>query len=210
MWCLAWNSQGGRLGTLAGLVLLATLLTSAITDIARHRIFNWVTYSAMLWALALNIVATLTASSDHSLLPSLAPAAFVGWPQLGGVGIGECLAGAMLCFILTLVGYDLSGSGAGDVKLATVIGALLGVRLGIFAIAYSYVVAGGAIIVWTIWQHGPLSLLKAAFRKFGKLFGRYWPFPATVEDSKLLLKPIPLGPYFAIGTLLVVLELVPV
>jgi hypothetical protein len=44
----------------------------------------------------------------------------------------------------------------------------------------------------------------------GKVFGRFWPFPPSSSDTALLLRPIPLGPYFAIGTLLVVLELVPV
>ena len=31
-----------------------------------------------------------------------------------------------------------------------------------------------------------------------------------MQDIRILLKPVPLGPYFAIGTLLVVLEIVPV
>jgi prepilin peptidase CpaA len=209
VWCLAWHAYGGRIGTLAGLVLLATLITSAITDFNRQRIYNWTTYSALLWALAINIVVTTAAGHDGSLLPSLEPASVVGPPMLGGVGIGECLAGAALCFVVTLFGYDLSGGGAGDVKLATVIGALLGVHAGIFAIAYSYVVAAVAIIAWTTWKFGPLALVRAGFQKLGRLLGRLWPFPNTSQDHEILMTPVPLGPYFAIGTLLVVLELVP-
>jgi Flp pilus assembly protein protease CpaA len=210
VWCFSWHGRIGWLGTLAGFVLLATLITSAITDIKYQRIYNWTTYTALLWALAINIVATTSARLEYSALPSLEPANAVGPPMLGGIGIGECLAGAGLCFIVTLFGYDLSGGGAGDVKLATVIGALLGLHAGIFAIGYSYIVAGVAIMSWTTWKYGPLALVKAGFRKIGSLFGRFWPFPHTSEDQKILMTPVPLGPYFAIGTLLVVLELVPI
>jgi Flp pilus assembly protein protease CpaA len=208
-WCFVGHAYGGWLGTLAGLVLLATLTTSAVTDFNRQRIYNWTTYSALLWALAINIVATTAAGHDESPLPSLEPASVVGPPMLGGVGIGECLAGAALCFVVTLFGYDLSGGGAGDVKLATAIGALLGVHVGVFAIAYSYVVAAIAIIAWTTWKYGPLALIKAGFRKLVRYLGRLWPLPITSQDQEILMTPVPLGPYFAIGTLLVVLELVP-
>jgi prepilin signal peptidase PulO-like enzyme (type II secretory pathway) len=107
-----------------------------------------------------------------------------------------------------MFGYDLSGGGAGDVKLAAAIGALLGLQ-GLFAVAYSYIVAAAAIIVWSVYNNGPLALVKAAGRTIGGLLGPLWPFPATDTDTALLMKPIPLGPYFAIGTLLVVLEIVP-
>ena len=103
----------------------------------------------------------------------------------------------------------MSGRGAGDVKLAAVIGALLGVQHGVFAVAYSYIVAAVAIIVWSTWVNGPLAIVKAAVRTIGKVLGPLWPFPPSSTDTELLLRPIPLGPYFAIGTLLVVLELVP-
>ena len=197
IWCLGWNSHGGKIGTLTGLVLLAMLITSAITDLRRHRIYNWVTYSAFLWALLINIWAS-TIQSENTLA------------MLGSVGIGQCLAGATLCFLITFFGYDLSGGGAGDVKIATAIGALLGIEHGIFAVAYSYIVAGIAIMIWTTWTNGPLALLKAGGRKIAGLLGPFSPFAATEQDQALLTKPIPLGPYFAIGTLLVVLELVPI
>ncbi len=129
--------------------------------------------------------------------------------MLGSVGLVQCLAGAVLCFLITFLGYDLSGGGAGDVKLATVIGALLGIQHGVFAIAYSYIVAAVAIIIWSIWANGPLALAKAAGCRLGCLLGPLWPFQLTDEDTKLLTRGIPLGPYFAIGTLLVVLEVVP-
>jgi Flp pilus assembly protein protease CpaA len=209
VWCLAWHGYGGRVGTLSGLILLSLIITSAITDFNRHRIFNWATYSAFLWALAINLVALVTTYGSEPTRPSLAPAGIVGPPVLGGVGIGECLGGAGLCFMVVLFGYDLSGGGAGDVKLAAAIGALIGLHDGIFAVAYTYVFAALAIIAWSTWRNGPLALVKAAVRAIGRLLGPLWPFPSTSDDQALLMKPVPLGPFFAIGTLLVLLGIVP-
>jgi Flp pilus assembly protein protease CpaA len=209
VWCLVWQSQTHWLGTLAGLVLLAVLGTCAVTDARRHRIYNWATYSAFLWALVINVAASSMSSGEGALNQAYNRATVIGPETLGGVGLTQSLAGAALCFLITLAGYHLSGRGAGDVKLATVIGALLGVHYGIFAVAYSYVVAAVAIILWSTWANGPLALLKAMLRSIGALLGPLWPFPPTTTDSTLLLRPIPLGPFFAIGTLLVVLELVP-
>jgi Flp pilus assembly protein protease CpaA len=208
VWCLAWQGQFGWLGTLSGFVLLAVLMTSAITDFQQQKIYNWATYSAFLWALAINVVATSLSWGENS--PDQAyHRATIGPELLGGVGLGQCLAGAALCFIATLAGYHLSSGGAGDVKLATAIGSLLGVHDGIFAVGYSYIIAAIAIVAWSIYHSGPLALVKAAGRTMGAVLGPLWPFPPRDSDAKLLLKPIPLGPYFAIGTLLVVLELVP-
>jgi hypothetical protein len=52
--------------------------------------------------------------------------------------------------------------------------------------------------------------VKAGLRTIGSWVGPLWPFQPSSTDTELLLQPIPLGPYFAIGTLLVVLELVPI
>jgi prepilin peptidase CpaA len=210
VWGLVWYGQAYRLGTLAGLVLLAVLGCCAITDARSHRIYNWATYSAFLWAILINVAASSLSSGEAALNQAYNRATIIGPQMLGGVGLTQCLAGAALCFLVTLAGYHLSGRGAGDVKLATVIGALLGAYGGTFAVAYSYVVAAVAIILWSTWVNGPLALVKAMLRSFGALLGPLWPFPPSATDSALLLRPIPLGPFFAIGTLLVVLELVPV
>ena len=57
VWCLVWSSQHHWLGTLAGLVLLAVLATCTVTDVRSHRIYNWATYSAFLWAILINVAA---------------------------------------------------------------------------------------------------------------------------------------------------------
>ena len=187
-------------------MLLAVLATCTVTDVRGHRIYNWATYSAFLWAILINVAASAWPSarcsrrSPHSSARS-------GWAASASA---SRLAGAALCFVITLAGYHMSGRGAGDVKLAAVIGALLGVQHGVFAVAYSYIVAAVAIIVWSTWVNGPLAIVKAGLRTIGNVLGPLWPFPPSSTDTALLLRPIPLGPYFAIGTLLVVLELVPI
>src|SRR5262245_6999996 len=65
VWCLAWSSQSHWLGTFSGLVLLAVLGTCAVTDVRGHRIYNWATYSAFLWALLINIVGSIWQSGDQ-------------------------------------------------------------------------------------------------------------------------------------------------
>src|SRR5689334_21932654 len=78
IWCLAWNGHGGRLGTLAGLVLVAAILTAAVTDFHRHRIYNWTTYSAFAWAIVINVIAFASTNSSESFALSFAPAGIVG------------------------------------------------------------------------------------------------------------------------------------
>jgi prepilin signal peptidase PulO-like enzyme (type II secretory pathway) len=206
VWCLVWREQIGWLGTLGGFVLLAALAASAVTDFQRHRIYNFVTYTAFLWALVINLTATLLSAGGSSSGSLVDRATALGPTWLGGIGVGQCLGGAAACFLFTLVAYHLSGGGAGDVKLAAVIGSFLGVYDGFFAVAYSYVVAAVFILGWSVWRIGPLALVKAGLRAVGSWLGPLWPFPPTTSDTKLLLTPIPLGPFFAIGTLFVVLE----
>jgi prepilin peptidase CpaA len=213
VWCLAWHLTplSHWLGTLAGLVLVAVLTTCAVTDIRSHKIYNWATYSAFLWALVINLATSSMSSGENVLNQAYQRSTAIAPQMLGGVGLTQCLIGAALCFLITLFGYHLSARGAGDVKLATVIGALLGVHYGVFAVAYSYVVAAVAIFIWSAWVNGPLALLVAMGRSFGAAWRpSWWPFPPRPQDSRILLRPVPLGPYFAIGTMLVVLEIVPV
>ena len=116
IWCLIWSSQNHWLGTLAGLVLLAVLGTCTVTDLQSHRIYNWATYSAFLWAMLINIVATAWPSAGEMIASVSSGTATVGPKILGGVGIDQSLGGAALCFVITLAGYHMSGRGAGDVN----------------------------------------------------------------------------------------------
>lgn len=177
----------GSPGTLSGLVLALLLSSAAATDLKRRKIFNWSTYTAFGWALVINSL----------------PLSFRG---TGAIGLAASLTGAGVCFGIMLVAYSLARGGAGDVKLAAAIGAIVGVDDGILIIAFSYIIAGIAILGWTVWTLGPLTLCSAMLRRLGA-----WLLPAYVdalreEQSILLEKPVPLAGFFALGTLCVVFD----
>ena len=175
------------MGTISGAVLLMLLGVSSVTDLSRRKIYNWTTYCAVAWAFAINFV--------HR---------FDAVPQLGAIGLRQSLLGFMGCFIVMLFVYSLARGGAGDVKLAAAIGALVGFEAGVLVIATSYVIAGAAILLWSIWARGPISLLLAMGRFMGSAVFPRWILPPDRTDKLLLRKQIPLAPFFAVGTLAVV------
>lgn len=183
------------LSSLSGLVLVLLISTATVSDLSRRKIFNWTTYTAFVWAIAINLLPVSIAS------------------QVGSIGIWNSLIGAATCFALMLVPYSLARGGAGDVKLATAIGALIGVEGGLLVIAFAYIIAAIGIVSWSIWQHGPLTLGTALLRRaivyclprYAPVLTR--PFPEERPDeNRLLDQPIPLAGFFAVATLLIVFD----
>jgi len=134
------------------------------------------------------------------------PAVRIGPGYLGAVGLAHSIGGALVCFAAVLVAYHLAQGGAGDVKLAAALGALLGVHHGVLAVTYGYIAAGIAIVAWSIWTHGPVTLLVAFGRKIGSFLLPFVISPPSETEQALLTQPMPLAPFFAIGTLLVFSE----
>ena len=193
MGALATSSSGSPqlLGTLTGFVVVVTAAAAAYTDARWQLIPNWVTYSAALWGVGINVCA------------SWAPESF---QNLGGVGLGASLAGLILLFTLFLIVFSFTGGGAGDVKLAGAIGALLGFELGAEALLYAFAAAGIAIAVWAVGSIGPITVVRLLARRFGGQYFPTWISPATEQDRKILSMAIPLGPFFAVGMLIVVTD----
>ena len=105
-----------------------------------------------------------------------------------------------------LIPYSLARGGAGDVKLATAIGALVGLDAGLLIIAFTYIAAAIAIVGWTIWTKGPLQLASALCRKVAaKVLPRFFVQPSA-QQKMLLDQPIPLAGFFLIATLVVLLD----
>src|SRR5262249_45056480 len=139
------------LGTWAGLVLALLVAACACTDLAWRKIPNWATYPALLWAVLLNAFAALApgvagAPAWPGVDPTLHGAGAPG--LLGHVGLGWCLLGAVACFVVMFFIYRLAGGGAGDVKLAAALGALLGLEGGLTALVFTYIAAGVAALAW--------------------------------------------------------------
>ena len=96
-------------------------IAGAVQDVRGGRIPNWLTYPAMVGALAVRCAA--------------------GWPGLkSGLG-GFLLAGGIFFFL-----FMLGGMGGGDVKLMAAVGAWAG-DLRVVAILIAAAIAGGALAV---------------------------------------------------------------
>jgi len=116
---------GSRFDILPALLvslLLGALLVCTATDLLRYRVPNVVTYPSIALALLLAVV-----MPDADLI---------------GAVIAAAVGGGMF---LVLAIITRGGLGLGDVKLAVLIGAMLGLPAAYFALFYG-VIAGGVII----------------------------------------------------------------
>jgi len=168
---------GNPFATATGSVLLVGLLASAYTDMKWRLIPNWFTYSAILFGFALNLVESYTLFKWNGVL--------------GGVGISECLVGFAILFVGLLVIFSFSGGGAGDVKLVGAIGALLGFVRGTEAVCVSFIACAVLSVGWELRRRFPR-------RAFADV--------ESEQNEKMMGLQIPLAPFFALGTFLVLLR----
>ena len=178
----------GPLHTFSGLLLSLLLFSSTISDLHQRKIFNWATYSGLAWAIAINLWPFSMAASS------------------GAIGMSSSLWGASVCFLIMLIPYSLARGGAGDVKLAAAIGALVGVDDGLLVIAFAYIISATLILGWTIWTQGPFNLLAGMLRRGGAWLMPQRVLPPSQQQSLLLDQPIPLAGFFMISTLLIVFD----
>lgn len=207
-WTLASRVLFGEhpLGTVGGFLLVALVSFCSYTDVTRKRIPNWATYTAVLGSLAVNAIAS--AVMVRTDLTGPAQAAVPGSAAiqvLGAIGLVPSLLGALACFGAMLMIYSVSGSGAGDVKLATAIGAIIGVERGLVAIVWCHILAGIFVLGWLTWEMGLLATITALTQRIGSALLPAWIFPPAREPTIRLTKPVALAPFFAAGTILAVL-----
>jgi prepilin peptidase CpaA len=191
IWASFCGDGWGFAGSVMGSQLLLLLAVTTITDIRSRKIYNYSTYPAILIAFAANCWASVT----HSV-PIF----------LGTVGAGSSLTGAAACFFVVFLAYQMTGCGAGDVKMATAIGAILGLHVGLTAVGYSYIVAAFAAVGSTLWAIGPLRFLRACGLAILDAVSPGKHQNSHPEDRQRFKSTIPMAPFFAIGTLLALLE----
>ena len=80
---------------LATLLLLGLTLVAAATDLLRHKIYNWTTYSGILAALALNALGTALLADGRVQRSWLDE-------KLGYVGLADSLVGLAICGLIML------------------------------------------------------------------------------------------------------------
>lgn len=175
--------------TWIGVVVILVAAIAWYTDGRTQRLPNWLTYSATLWGLLLNGASELVANPGN-------------W--IGAVGLGPSLLGLLMLFTLFLVVFSFTGGGAGDVKLAGAVGALLGFDAGCEAMLYAFLAAGVMIPLAIAWRQGALNTVRLTCRALGSRFFPAQLTPLTAEERSLLQAPVALGPFFAVGMLAVV------
>lgn len=175
-------------------VLWLLLLTAAATDLRTRKIYNWCTYPAMLWAVLLAVLVDLA-----SVLPLESVAAEAG--LLTSLSVMASLGGLFGCGALMLVPYVLSRGGAGDVKLAAAMGALMGFEAGLWSLAIGYVAAATftAISALLLGLVGRRDLLVGLARRVGHALAPTLVLAASETQLNELRRPIPLAGFFAFG-----------
>jgi len=131
-------------------VVLGLVLVAAVTDVARHRIYNRTTYPGILAALGMNALGDLAAwrGVDSAWLM-----------RLGWIGLRSSLFGLALCGLLMLVCFVLLKVGGGDVKLMAMLGGFLGPERGLEALLWSFILGAAVALIVLVWRVGAWRLV---------------------------------------------------
>jgi prepilin peptidase CpaA len=167
------------------LVLLTLLLVAAVTDSARHQIYNWNTYPGMLAGLILN---------DFGL----------GVLGIGWDGLQASAVGFLACGLIMLVAFVFFDMGGGDVKLVAMMGAFLGVEAGIEALLWTFSIGFVFGVALIIWQIGIVNIVRKTWQHVGLVLkARGW-IPLTTQERQPLQRSLFLAPSAFVATVIVV------
>lgn len=150
-------------------IFLVVITICAITDLYKKKIYNYVTYPAVIVGFFLNGVFTTNPGLKRSMIGFL-------------VGFG-----------LFLIFYLFGGVGGGDVKLFALIGAFQGYPAILFCLFYTLLLAGGASLIYLIWQDKLVDFLKFMFASFLLLLSGVMDLPSETEGDVEQSRRIPLG-----------------
>lgn len=159
--------------------LVGIVAVAMTTDLQTRKIYNWLTFPAMLAGLLLNVA-------------------------LGGMaGLQSSLLGFGIAVLFFLAGFLVGAMGAGDVKLMAAIGLWLGWPYALTAVLYVTII-GGLISLGAAAANGSLKqMFKNIYWFFVGLLLPGGKASAAITESAA--PPIPYGVSIAIGTLLALL-----
>lgn len=120
-------------------VLFTALVLSVYFDYKYSKIKNFVVYPTILSGLLINLITS------------------------GTLGLKDSFFGIIVPFIILFLFYVLRFLGAGDVKLFSAIGAIMGLKFIIYCMAYSFIFGGFLALIIMIKR-------KKFFKRFKKLF----------------------------------------
>ncbi len=164
------------------ILLYIVIAVCAITDVMYGKIFNRITYPAIMLGLIINLF-------------------------LGMGSFQSSVIGMLVAFVLFLIVFMIGGLGGGDVKLMTAIGAIKGYPFVMYAAFYSALVGGLMSIGIMIWRGRFIRGMRNIFRVlfsyiFSFVFPGIKPLSLNPEESE----KIPFGFAICLGTLWAVLE----
>ncbi|MBI2864300.1 MAG: prepilin peptidase [Chloroflexi bacterium] len=153
------------------LLLIAAMTYATVTDFRHGRIPNHLTFPMLAGGLILRTVAD------------------------GQDGFLTGLGGAGVALAITFVPFVMNWMGAGDVKLAMVIGALMGWQFAVVALLYTAVVGGVIALAQMISRRQLVATLKYLFF--------FWYLPAPKEAAARF--GFPYAPAMACGSAIALL-----
>lgn len=130
---MKWASQG---------LLAAVLVAASVTELRRGKIYNWLTYPAILAGLAFGAVRGAVEAGS-------------AWDGFVNHALGFALA-----FGVLFLAYLLGGMGGGDVKLMGAVGAFLGWPAALYATFYSFLVGAALGLVLMVWRGQTRSVVR--------------------------------------------------
>lgn len=162
----------------ADVLVAAVVSVAAVCDLAKGKVYNWLTYPAAAVGLAMGAVIGYTEGDI-----------------LGG--LGSHLAVCAAVFGVLMLTYMLGGMGGGDVKLMAAVAAFVGWPGGILTTLYAFI-AGAVIGVAMVALRGRLGLMGRRLLAAVKLL----PAPGVKPDEAVpeSTQRVPFAVAVAVGT----------
>lgn len=162
---------------IATLVLFALVIVATFTDLWKHKIYNWTTYTGIVAAVLLSGIASLAGGTD-----------------VAAIGFSQSLSGLAICGAVMLICFVLFQIGGGDVKLIAMTGAFVGPEFGIEVLLWTFVLGGAVAVAILIWKCGAITLAQNVLQQiFARLHvGNFQPLTEqqqTQLQMKLYLAP---------------------
>lgn len=170
-------------------ILLVALLITSYTDLREGKIYNWVTYPGILFALGMSIFAAVA-----NVESKFGPDAY--WQWWGVVSIGDGVGGFLMCGGAMVVCYVFFAEqvGGGDIKMIAMMGAFLGVMEGLEAMLWAFIIAGGVALIQLIWKIGAAQILQNVVKYIWTLIRFRTPVRLSEEERSPLKARLCLAP----------------
>jgi len=184
-----------QFGTFAVVVVAGMLAAASYFDLRERRIPNRLTFGGIILGLAISCLATISGTRQWATFDVVTQVRLV-----------EAATGLAACGVVPLFLYLTNSGGAGDVKLAWAVGALLGYQVGLPAVFYAYLFAGCWALVWMTLTGRIGALLAASLRgAVNRVLPKFVSPPDPATRARFS-GGIAMAPFFSVGAVLSILD----